>query len=74
LTIIWWLESLVCILCNFLMISSPPTLLCCIVVQADKVELETNVVDEMQSQGGGDGIHRLKRYYGKYTSDMCIWK
>jgi hypothetical protein len=56
------------------MISSPPTLLCCIVVQADKVELETNVVDEMQSQGGVDGIHRLKRDYGKYTSDMCIWK
>ncbi|KAH8961162.1 hypothetical protein BDL97_05G036600 [Sphagnum fallax] len=32
-------------------------------LEADKVELETNVVDEMQSQGGVDGIHRLKRYY-----------
>jgi hypothetical protein len=28
------------------------------------VELETTVVDEMQSQNGGGGIHGLKKYYG----------
>jgi hypothetical protein len=40
-------------------------------VQADKVELETAVVDEMQSQEGYGGIHRLKKYYGK-ISIRCV--
>lgn len=30
------------------------------------MELETTVVDEMQSQAGGGGIHGLKKYYGDY--------
>lgn len=28
------------------------------------MELETTVVDEMQSQAGGGGLHGLKKYYG----------
>jgi hypothetical protein len=37
--------------------------------QAEKVELETTVVDEMQSQSGGGGLHGLKKYYGiRYLS------
>ncbi len=31
----------------------------------NKVELETTMVDEMQSQGEYGGIHRLKKYYDK---------
>ncbi|CAM6008123.1 unnamed protein product [Sphagnum balticum] len=38
-------------------------------LEADKVELETAVVDEMQSQGGYGGIHRLKKYYDGSDSD-----
>ena len=33
-------------------------------LQAEKVELETTVVDEMQSHSGGGGLHGLKKYYG----------
>lgn len=33
-------------------------------LEAEKVELETTVVDEMQSQAGGGGLHGLKKYYG----------
>ncbi|KAG0584784.1 hypothetical protein KC19_3G234000 [Ceratodon purpureus] len=33
-------------------------------LEAEKVELETTVVDEMQSQSGGGGLHGLKKYYG----------
>lgn len=33
-------------------------------LEAEKVELETTVVDEMQSQAGGGGLHGLKQYYG----------
>lgn len=33
-------------------------------LEAEKVELETTVVDEMQNQAGGGGLHGLKKYYG----------
>ncbi|KAG0597632.1 hypothetical protein M758_12G010100 [Ceratodon purpureus] len=33
-------------------------------LEAEKVELETTVVDEMQSQAGQGGLHGLKKYYG----------
>lgn len=37
-------------------------------VQAEKVELEKTVVDEMQSQAGEVGLHELK-YYGGSDSE-----
>lgn len=46
-------------------------------LEAEKVELETTVVDEMQSQSGGGGLHGLKKYYGirylsfSFPSSLC---
>ncbi len=50
---------------NFLCFISWPILPSFIIVQVNKVGLEINISNEMQSQVGYGGIHRLKKYYGK---------